>query len=93
MPRPSWEWFDEIERLLERKEISPKEYERNIRILKPTLRIWKDKTKRPILSPRFPSLAFWKSDSVAKSDSYRRRIESYLKRHPTATLKEARGHG
>ena len=92
MPKPCWEWFDDLETAFERDEIEPKVYEKAMRTLKPSLPSWRDKIKGKLLSIRFPSLTFWRATTGAKTTAYRRRIESYLKRHPKATLKEARGH-
>ena len=49
--------------------------------------------KPSVFSRMFESFVDWfRTSRSPKLSPYARRIASYMKRHPTATLKEARGH-
>lgn len=46
---------------------------------------------RELFSRRYSTFAQWHMHS--HTSAYRRRIASYMRKHPTATLAQARGHG
>ena len=48
--------------------------------------------EKPFFSRMFESFLDWLTEPH-KTTVYSKRITSYMSRHPTATLKEARGHG
>ena len=95
MTKTTEEWFDELEEMFEREEISKEEY------VKETKSIWskakeiitkhlKEIGKR-LFSIKYPTYKGW--SPKGKTTAYSKRIMSYMLKHPKATLKEARGHG
>ena len=95
MTKTTEEWFDELEEMFVREEISKEDY------ITETKSIWKiakeiitehlKKLGKRIFSVKYPTYLGW--SPKGKTTAYSKRIMSYLFKHPNATLKEARGHG
>jgi hypothetical protein len=47
---------------------------------------------RPAFSTAYGTYQSWSSSGYVRTTPYSRRIASYMRRHPHASLKEARGH-
>ena len=95
MPKTTPEWFDELEKMFRREEISQKEYEKETKSIWRTakeviIEHFKELGKR-IFSIKYPTYLGW--SPKGKTTAYSKRIMSYMLKHPKATLKEARGHG
>lgn len=84
MPKTTKEWLEELEKIFEREAITEEEYKKQTEKAIPT---WQ------AFSKQYPTPENWQAATTATSTPYKQRIERYLLKHPTATLKEARGHG
>ena len=93
MPRSSWEWFDNIEKLFHRDEITEQQYLDGMDKLKKTIKDWVDKVKTHVFGVKYPKYDYWLRKTTAKTSAYKKRIIRYMEKHPAATLSEARGHG
>ena len=91
MTKTSEEWFNELDEMRERDEISEEEYNEETKGIMDKVKDFKNWVRKKF-SRKIPSFQFWKSTTTSKTSTYRKRIESYMVRHPKATLKEARGH-
>ena len=95
MPKTTPEWFDELEKMFRREEISQKEYEFETKSLwkkaKEIITAHFKKLGKRIFSVKHPTYLSW--SPKGKTTAYSKRIMSYMLKHPNATLKEARGHG
>ena len=95
MTKTTPEWFDELEKMFKREEISEKQY------VAETKSIWKvakeiitehlKELGKRVFSVKHPTYLSW--SPKGKTTAYSKRIMSYMLKHPNATLKEARGHG
>ena len=92
MPRSSWEWFDNIEKLFHRDEITEQQYLDGMDKLKKTIKDWMDKVKTHVFGVKYPTFKFWQKRTTSKTSAYQRRIWRFMLKHPDASLSEARGH-